>query len=151
MKNSMGTFSLFHDVSVEIVVTVKRRWAITSEFNIRLAGLFKMKQQEEQTWMIQWEAVKFITTCNANPVIHYIIFVKGFIAIFMMGYHSTIHQTVRKISFSPKKSAALLMYWARKVIFQQRIQWYNSTLASTNFLRKIAIFHISSKWNYSIF
>ena len=95
------------------------------------------------------EAVKFITTWNANWVIHYIIFVKGFRAIFMMSYHSTTHYTARKSSFGPKKPAVFLMYWARKVILQKRTQWYNAHLPQP-ISCKIAIFHISSKWNYSI-
>ena len=97
---------LFH-VSLEIYVTVKRRWTNIND---------------------SMEAVKFITTWNANWVIHYIIFVKGFSAIFMLSYHSTTHYTARKSSFSPKKQAVFLMYWARKVIFQQRTQWYNAHL-----------------------
>ena len=38
------------------------------------------------------------------------------------------HYTARKSSFSPKKQAVFLMYWTRKVIFQQRTQWYNAHL-----------------------
>ena len=150
MKNSLVTFLSFTDISIEIYVTVKRRWTIQSEFNTWLAGLHNIKHMKDKhKWFNESCKVHYHMKCQLSNSLYNIC------QRFPCDIHEELslnHTSHREKKFlQPEEEARRLSdVLGKKGDFPAKNPVVQCILASTNFLCKIAIFYISSKWNYSI-